>query len=263
MRIAIFSDVHGNLPALEAVLADIAAQSGIDQLICAGDICLFGPEPAACLDKIRAAQLATVYGNTDQWLVRPPEVTPDMDEATAARWSKIGNLAQWHQAQLGRARLAWLASRPFAIRISPTADPANDLLIVHANPLDVNQVIFPAEAEQERLYGRVRQPDSDLEPLLGQTEAAAIAYGHLHVPGVREWRGKRLVNVSSVSLPGDGDPRAKYAVLSWNGRQWSAQHRQVEYPTAAHIKAFQTSQPPGWETAVQQLVSTGLVAQVV
>jgi predicted phosphodiesterase len=263
MRIAIFSDVHGNLPALEAVLADIAAQSGIDQLICAGDICLFGPEPAACLDKIRAAQLATVYGNTDQWLVRPPEVTPDMDEATAARWSKIGNLAQWHQAQLGQARLAWLASRPFAIRISPTADPANELLITHANPLDVNQLVFPAEAEQERLYGRIRQPDHDLEPLLGQTTATMIAYGHLHVPGIREWQGKTLVNVSSVSLPGDGDSQAKYAILSWNGRHWSVAHRRVAYSVAPLSEAFRTHQPPDWETAVQQLVSTGLVAQVV
>jgi hypothetical protein len=73
----------------------------------------------------------------------------------------------------------------------------------------------------------------------------------------------RLVNVSSVSLPGDGDPHAKYALLSWNGRQWSAQHRQVQYPIAPLTEAFSANQPPGWETAVRQLVSEGMIGQTV
>ena len=64
MRVAVFSDVHGNLTALEAVLADIAAQA-VDQIYFAGDLCLIGPRPAACLERVRSANIAAVYGNTN------------------------------------------------------------------------------------------------------------------------------------------------------------------------------------------------------
>jgi diadenosine tetraphosphatase ApaH/serine/threonine PP2A family protein phosphatase len=90
-----------------------------------------------------------------------------------------------------------------------------------------------------------------------------LAFGHLHVPFIRQWEGYDLVNVSSVSMPGDGDPRAKYAVFDWDGKAWTVEHRHVEYDVEEEIAAFRESQPPGWETSVASLEEKGMIPQVV
>ena len=197
MRVAIFSDVHGNLSALEIVLADIERQSP-DLIVFAGDLCLFGPRPAECLRLVLERQLPSVIGNTDAWLAdasTPPEHHPEAIE--------------WTRGQLSPDELARLGGLPFALRLSPTARAADDLLIVHANPRDWTQIVFPPEAEQIERWGKVRQSDAELKQLFGGLEAAVVAYGHLHIPSVRPWGDLTLVNVSSVSMPGDGDGRAR------------------------------------------------------
>ncbi|MCI0394515.1 MAG: metallophosphatase family protein [Chloroflexi bacterium] len=266
MRIAIFSDVHGNLTALQAVLAHIGQQEGIDEVIFAGDLCVFGPRPRACLELIRERNIASITGNTDQWLQVPPPLPANATEVQRRRWEYVQAISTWTGSQLDADDLAWFneLSLPFQRRISPTPNPRDDLFIVHANPQDVNQIIFPAEARQKELYGQVRQSDSELRQLLGDLVVGVLAFGHLHVPGVRHWQGITLVNVSSVSMPGDGDPRAKYAVLSWeDGPGWSVEHFTVDYPVAEEIKAFQDMQPPGWEESVRKLKELGMIPQVV
>ena len=245
MRIAIFSDVHGNLTALEAVLADIDRQAP-DLVVFAGDLCLMGPRPAECLRRVRALRLPVVLGNTDEWTVgggAPP----------APHAERIG----WTRAQLTNDESAWLAGRPFGLTFSPTAAAADDLRVVHANPHDLNGILFPPEAQQIALLGDVRQSDAALEPLLGGLEAAALAYGHLHIPSLRPVGRLLLVNVASVSLPGDGDGRAKYALLTWEGGRWSASHRRVAYDAAAEAEALSRQQPPGWEEAAAAIAADG------
>lgn len=247
MRIAIFSDVHGNLTALEAVLADIATQQ-VDHLFFAGDLCLIGPRPAECLRRVQAAGIRSVYGNTDDWILRrqtPPE--------------RVQALCDWTLAQLSDSEQAWLTAVPFSHR------PTNDLLIVHANPHDVNQLVFPPESEQQTRYGQVRQTDGELAALLAGTAdtTAVIAYGHLHIPSIRQINGLTLVNISSVNISGDGDPRAKYGLLEWDGQQWHAQHRRVTWNAQAEIAAYRHAQPPGWEAFVAQLEQHGTLLQTV
>ena len=246
MKIAIFSDVHGNLTALTAVLADIARQ-GADLVVFAGDLCLMGPRPAECLRLVRERQVAAIMGNTDEFAVGGGAPPP--------RFSEI---IPWTQAALSAEEMAWLGRRPFGLRVSPTAHDADDLLIVHANPRDLNSIVFPSEADQMARYGRVRQADADLAPLFSDTAAAAVAYGHLHVPGLRALGGTLLVNVASVSMPGDGDPQAKYALLMWDGRRWSAEHRRVAYEVRQEATAFSDRQPPGWQEAVEAIERDGL-----
>lgn len=262
MRIAIFSDVHGNLTALEAVLADIG-QQGVDELVFGGDLCLFGARPAESLALIRGQKIPAVYGNTEIWLESPPPLLADLPPAEQSRRQLLQAIAAWTRHQLSDSDRAWLADLPFSRRISPTADPAGDLLITHANPRDVYGVIFPPPAAQQGLYGQVRQSDDDLNGLLGQTTAAVIAFGHIHIPFVRHWRGLRLVNISSVSLPGDGNPAAKYAILTWQAGQWLVEHRQVAYDVRPEIAAFESQQPPNWQNNVASLLADGFIAQKV
>lgn len=251
MRVAIFSDVHGNLTAFEAVLEDIAQQE-VDHTIFAGDLCLVGPRPAACVRRARVAELRGLYGNTDEWVLGRQEPPPHLAE-----------LADWTLAQLDESERTWLDDLPFSQRISASDDPSQDLLVVHANPVDVNRLIFPPEAEQRCIWGRLRQSDNKLKPLLTDLDVGLLAFGHLHIPNERQVAGMRLVNISSVSLPGDDDPRAKYGILTWVDGRWEFERRRVSYDVAAEIAAYRTAQPPGWETSVQTLEAQGFLAQKV
>jgi predicted phosphodiesterase len=251
MRVAVFSDVHGNLSALEAVLADIQAQA-VDDIVFAGDLCLVGPRPAECLRRVRDAAIPSLYGNTDDWVLerqQPPE--------------RLAALARWTRAQLSDAEQAWLDGLPFARRIAPNDDPAQTLLVVHANPQDVNQIIFPPEAEQIARYGRIRQSDADLTPLLAELDVSTLAFGHLHIPNERRVAGVRLLNVSAVSMPGDGDPRARYGLLTWTRGGWRCERRAAAYAVTAEISAYAQARPPGWEAIVAALRAQGYFPQKV
>lgn len=264
MRIAIFSDVHGNLTALEAVLQEIDGQEGLDEIIFAGDLCLAGPRPKECLDLVRGRdeEISCIYGNTDQWIDGPPLLSDDIEEEERQRRQQIHDLASWTREQLPASDRAWLRELPFQRRISPTVNPHGDLLVVHANPKDVDRLIFPPEQRQEELYDRVRQTDDDLYPLLEGLAAGVVAFGHLHIPFVRQWNHLKLVNVSSVSMPGDGDSRAKYALLQWEDG-WQIEHHYVAYDAQAESKAFRRQKPPNWEKSAQSLEAENMVPQKV
>jgi predicted phosphodiesterase len=251
MRIAIFSDVHGNLTALEAVLTDIDRQE-VDTTVFAGDLCFIGPRPSACLSLVRERGITCIYGNTDEWLVgrqEPPEPRKAM--------------AEWTREQLSADQRAWLDALPFGLRYQRTGNPTDALHIVHANPRDVNQIIFPPENEQMARYGQIRQPDGELEPLLAGLEAAVLVFGHLHIPNVRMWGNLRLANISSVSVSGDGDPRAKYAIFTWVEGSWQMELRHVAYEMPAEIAAYRSARPPGWEQLVEVITKEGYLAQKV
>lgn len=249
MRVAVFSDVHGNLTALEAVLADIEQQAA-DSVVFAGDLCVAGPRPAECLARVRQMGIPAIYGNTDHWLLgisQPPE--------------RMRAICDWTLAQLNKEQQAWLRSLPLTYRISPTETGSDDLLIVHANPKDAYWLIFPSEAEQMRRYGLIRQADSELDEWLAGTEAAVLAYGHLHIPNIRQWGDLVLANISSVSMPGDDDSRAKYGLLTWENGRWTVEHRYIEFDISREIMAFRQNQPPGWENFVNTLEEKGFFPQ--
>ncbi len=263
MRVAIFSDVHGNLAALEAVLGDIATH-GVDEIIFAGDLCLLGPRPEECVDLLRdRSDIAPLYGNTDEQIDDAALLSRNVVEEEKERWQHIHNVVDWTRETLSEMNRAWLGNMPFHRRISPTVQPHDDLFVVHANPQDVHQPIFPPLDLQRELYGEVRQDDGALGALLDGLAVGVLAFGHLHIPSIRHWKDLMLVNVSAVSISGDGDPRAKYAILEWDGAQWRAAHHYVEYDVQAEIDAYRRNRPPGWEKAVRALESEGMIRQVV
>ena len=265
MRLAISSDIHGNLTALEAVLEHIKTQDAVEKIFCAGDICLFGPRPRECLELIRKQKIPSVVGNTDEWIRNPPPLSAEMDEDQKQERQNLRDWCAWTGEQLDDDLRAYLDSlcQIFERRISPSDDSADDLLLVHANPKDLMQVIFPPEEMQLERFGRIRQSDKDLDPLLSDVKASVLAFGHIHVPSIRIWQQLTLVNVSSVSLPGDGDDRAKYAVLSWSKEDgWKAKHHYVGYQIESEIAAFRQHKPPGWEHRVKKLETKGSIPQI-
>ncbi|HEX4014057.1 MAG TPA: metallophosphoesterase family protein [Candidatus Cybelea sp.] len=206
MRLAVLSDIHGNLLALDACVADLEAQGGADAVAVAGDLCLAGPKPKKVLQRLEDLGADCIRGNKDRFLC---------DEVCDAEQSAT-DLAriEWTRRELGERWLSWLRALPFAMRIG---EDDNQLLIVHANPKNDDEHIWP-DAD-----------DATLERLVGDERASAIAFGHLHLPYVRMWRGRLLVNVGSVGVPKDGDPRACYAIFTERTGGWEVKHRRVAF----------------------------------
>lgn len=247
MRVAIFSDVHGNLTALEAVLADIKQQAP-DLIIFGGDLCVFGSQPLGCVELLRAEAIPGIYGNADEWINNDPLLSNDIDAEEVIRTWQVDDAIDWAWAQLEANDRAWLRTLPFHRRVSPTVFPRDDLFVVHANPSNTEDPIHPPEAMQRRLYDDVKQTDEDLQPLMESIVRGMVAFGHIHVPFIREWRGLILVNVASVSLPADGDTRAKYGLFDWDDEAgWSVEHRYVAYDIERELGLLAALRPPGWE----------------
>lgn len=255
MKIAIFSDVHGNLTALETVLAEIDRQEP-DAIVFAGDLCLMGARPSACITLLQSRKdILSIHGNTDLVVgqsLSPPE---DADNDTKARYESFNARSAWTRTQLSDAEFAWLQDMPFSLRIGPTSSASDDLLIVHANPKDVERAIMPTDEIQQQRFGKVSQsqPDEELELLFSDVTCAVMAYGHVHLPNIRQWRGMTLANISSVSIPSDADTRAKYGVLKWAHGRWHITHHAVEYDIAAEQAIIQQTQAPGWEYMAKSL----------
>ncbi len=233
MRIAIISDIHGNQVALEAVLEDFHHQPPVDQLVIAGDLCLNGPCPREVLEIVQELNCVVLQGNVDYEVVTQ---APD-------KGAKKRNTAAWTREQIGQEGIDYLASLLFSHRFKNSH--GTDLLVVHANPLNLEDAIFP------------NAPDSTLEHLLGGLEdkgIGAVAFGHLHIAYTRKWRNLFLVDVGSCGLPRDEDLRASYAILSWQVRSWVAEIRRVAYDVQAVVKQIKTSGIPNAEKRVKTLV---------
>jgi len=255
MKVAIFSDVHGNLTAFEAVLADIKLQEP-DLIFFAGDLCVFGARPKACLNLLRDNNIPAVYGNTDQAIDNRPLLSGDISAEEKKRAETINNIIDWTSAELEAMDRAYLLEIPFHHRISPSSYPQDDLFIVHANPRDVDQSIHPTESIQKRLYGEITQPDDDpdLRHLLSDLDIGVMAYGHVHIPNVRKWGHVTLANISSVSLPLDGDSRAKYGLLTWRESDgWAISHQYVSYDIEKERQVLAQAKPPNWESLSKRL----------
>jgi len=196
MRVAIVSDVHGNLTAFEAVLADIQRR-GPDLVLHGGDLALMGAQPAEVIDRVRELGWPGVVGNTDEVLWRPQEQA--RQEALAPKLASLLRLI-FHQYApatrelLGEERVAWLRGLPSRWRV-------HDLVLVHAAPGDLWRAPLP-DAE-----------DDELSSVYGPLDAGLAVYGHVHRPYTRSLSGLAVANSGSVGMPWDTDPRASYVLV--------------------------------------------------
>lgn len=249
MRIAIFSDLHGNSYACQAALQAMRREGKLDALVAAGDICLGGSDPAACVERLAEVGAAGVFGNTEEYLYHPEQMPGD--ELHRGKWLTIQPAAFWTRERLSPAQFGWLQSLPFELRFSPTGRPEDDLLVVHANPKNVELMIYPDAGGQEKLWGQVRQTDDDqalAESMQGLT-AGVLAFGHFHHTFQRRWREHLLVDVACCSLPSiDRDWRARYTLFTWRPQGWQVEPRWVEYDARLELEALLRSDMPNKET---------------
>lgn len=225
-RIAVLSDVHGNVAALEAVMEDLARVAP-DEVLVGGDLVGRGPEGSEVVRRIAATGWRTIRGNHEEYLLdfRRGEV-PD-DWLHAAEWSA----ARWMADELGPEEAAWIAELPFSL----TAEAAPGLRLVHGTPGSTREGIGPWLSD-ERLAGH-----------LGQVEEGLLVCAHTHRPLHRRVDGGLVVNVGSVGLPFNRDRRAQYALFEaadpgGSGREgWRVELRQVEYDLGRTFGVYERS----------------------
>ena len=183
MKIGLLSDVHANLPALEAVLEDLPP---VDAVVCAGDVVGYNPWPSECVERIRSVASVTVRGNHDR-MVETPRRYAHNEMALAG--------LEHAAAELSAAQREWLRSRPERTTV---ADGAYRLVHSHPDPGERDSYVYPKDF-------------AGLRPYLDDHDGLVL--GHTHVQHRATVDGRVVVNPGSVGQPRDGDPDAAYAVL--------------------------------------------------
>jgi len=237
MRIALLSDIHGNPIALDAVLADVQAQSGVDAYWILGDLAAIGYDPVGALERLAALPNARfVCGNTDRYVVTGERPNPTFAavESDLSLLPLLVDVAQsfaWTQGAItATGWLEWLAALPFEQR-AVLPDGAR-LLGVHASPASDERGVHPGLSEAE------------LRPLFAGCAAELVCVAHTHWPMDLRVGGVRVVNLGSVSNPLPPDLRASYVILEANDAGYRVQHRHVEYAHQAVIAAAQQVRHP-------------------
>lgn len=213
MKIAVLSDIHGNLPALEAVTADIIAWRP-DLTVLAGDIVNGGPCSKACIKLVRQHQKShdwqVLRGNHEDYVIEwtSPEVSHTGPEY------ELSQLSHWTYQRLN-GEVDYLASLPD--RWGWQAPDQTSLLVLHASIWGNRMGIYPWTTEEEMWQRTAPHP-------------TVFVTAHTHIPFIRRLRETLLINVGSVGLPGDGDWHAGYGRLTWSkSKGWYAEVKRVAY----------------------------------
>ncbi|RQH00963.1 metallophosphoesterase family protein [Natrarchaeobius oligotrophus] len=200
MKVGLISDVHGNLVALEAVLADMPP---VDELCCAGDVVGYNPWPGECVDELRARGVPTVMGNHDAAVVGDAPF----------RFNGMARAGVEHaREELTDEQRRWLASLP-----TERLECDGRVKLVHGHPDDPDR------------YTRYTYPKEFSPRLLADEDVLVL--GHTHVQGASQYAEGIVVNPGSVGQPRDGDPRAGYAVVDLEAM--AVETHRVEYDVDA------------------------------
>ncbi len=227
-RVAVITDIHGNLPALEASLAAID-ELGIEEIYCGGDLVGYGPYPNEVCALIQEREIPTIYGNYDYAIAR------DLDDCGCAYVTP-------HDRELGQQSVAWtlqntdqgwkefMGELPFDMRF-PVG--RQDVHLVHGSPRKVNEYLF--EDKPARLYERLAAAERD----------QVLVFGHTHKPWIHTYGDVLFVNCGSVGKPKDGDPRAAYAILEATETGVRAAIERVPYDAVAVARQVEAVGLPG------------------
>jgi putative phosphoesterase len=227
-RVAIFSDIHANLPALEAVLTDMDERD-LTERYCLGDLVGYATFPNEVIEAIRSRDIPCIMGNYDLG------VGNNSDDCGCA-------YKDAHSEALGKLSIAWsnvhtTEENKSYLRGLPARIPLQlgDLrvMLVHGSPRRINEYLY-----EDR-------PDASLERLLDMVESDVLLCGHTHIPYHRVLpSGRHVINEGSVGKPKDGDPRACYAVLEAEGRELRVEFVRVPYDIERAASAIEASTMP-------------------
>lgn len=226
--ITIFGDIHANLPALEAVWADME-ERGLQNRYCLGDLVGYGTFPNEVTAFIRDAGIPTLMGNYDQG------VGNDSDDCGCAYKTEI-------EQERGKRSIAWTNAHTrddlkVYLRQLPAQIPLQvgslHVLLVHGSPRKINEYLF-----EDR-------PAESFEHILDGVEVDVLVCGHTHLPYHKILPSKRhIINAGSVGKPKDGDNRAGYVVLSTSGDDLQVEFIHVPYDVERTAQAIEASDMP-------------------
>ena len=226
--LTVFGDIHGNFPALTAVLADMDARA-LPNRYCLGDLVGYGTFPNEVIDLIRARNIPTIMGNYDQG------VGQDSDDCGCAYTNPVAKA-------LGERSIAWTNAHVTADRKEFLRGLAGQIplqlgdlrvLLVHGSPRRVNEYLF-----EDR-------PDESLERIMNGVKADVLVCGHTHLPYHKILpSGRQVVNAGSVGKPKDDDSRACYVVLTASGSDLTVEFVRVDYDVEKTATAIEATDMP-------------------
>jgi len=240
IQVVIFSDIHGNPSALNAVLHDIEQHGAMDAYWVLGDFCAIGYDPAGVLDRLAQLKNAVfIRGNADRYVVTGDRPQPTMDDVRKdiellPLFAEVTSSFTWTQGYLaGRGWMDWLAKLPLEHRL--TLPDGTRVLLVHAEPgADDTQGLHPGLTDEE------------LSSILTGCEADLVCVGHFHKPMNRTVQGVRVINPGPVNNPvGGGDLRPSYALLHVDESGYTLTFHKVDYDYGIAIAATDQCGIPG------------------
>lgn len=238
MRVALFSDVHGNAVAFRAMLDDLATQ-GYDAVVCLGDHAQGGAQPAECLELLRELDAPAVMGNSDHFLLT---LDPGEEAVTEAQL----DTARWSASQLSEELLEY--HRGFRPTVELDLGDGRSLLAFHGSPRSRDEFMTPWMEEE-----------TFRAPLAG-LDATVFAGGHIHLQWTRRCGPAYFVNPGSVGLAYDhdqdeasfaADPFAEYAILTLDGPGVGVEFRRIPFDAAEVVDAIEASGMPHPERAAR------------
>jgi putative phosphoesterase len=240
MRLALISDLHGNIVSLSTVLADIDRQD-VDQIVCLGDVATLGPRPKEVIAKLRDIGCRCVLGNHDAFM---------FDDDLIRSYSEVPivvTAVDWCRDLLSTDEIDYL--RTFETNISIELSPGVDALLFHGSP-------------RSHMEDLLATTDSDeLDRCLGETNATVLAGGHTHIQMVRQHHGTLLVNPGSVGMPfkeyvGGRAPQimpyAEYAIVDADGPAVEVSLRRVQVDKSLLRREAEASSNPICRSLEQQ-----------
>ncbi len=220
MRIAIISDIHGNAVALETALDDIQDQH-IDQIICLGDVALFGPQPILCIEQIAALGCPVVFGNADEWLIDDKVRTAPPPDADL---TPLEELTYWAAAQISDDHRALIAA--YEPIVDFVLDDSKSLLCFHGSPA----------SNMDRLLDTT--PADEFAQYFAGYEGQLFVGGHMHIQMVRHLADATFLNPGSIGMPLISTPgvaprryaaHADYLIINWHRGTADLTFRRVPY----------------------------------
>jgi predicted phosphodiesterase len=236
MRVAVISDVHGNMVALQAVLDDLERE-GSDQVVALGDMVQSGPQPAEVVAALRSLEWPIVMGNADAWLLSGVETSSE--GASDERLQQLRDVREWSLARLSAEDRAFIQS--FAPTVRLRLSPGHSFLGFHGSPTDFDQLIFP------------ETPESEFQALLGPHASDILAGGHVHLPFVRRLADTFFFNPGSAGVAYNRqqdestfrlDSWAEYAILTANEHHLGLEFRRVPYDIDLLVQVYRESGRP-------------------
>lgn len=243
MKIALFSDIHANIDALTPVLKDIEEREP-DALFCLGDLVGYAPYPNEVIELIRSKGIPVIAGNYDQGVGLSSDDCGCAYRTEEEEARGVESIA-YTNSIINEKNRAYLRSLPAHLHLEfgVNGSPWN-LLMVHGSPRKINEYLFEDRADKSMIR------------MMRKADANVMVFGHTHKPyhkAIVDENGeiRHAINIGSVGKPKDGDPRACYAILEWEGdldlkdkNSLNVEFIRVEYPVEKAAKAIEESPLP-------------------